>query len=107
MISDQWAAYNKLPEIGYPHHTVDHSRFFVNPRNRDIHTQHIEISWCWAKYDIKRKYMRLNNLQEYLHVFSWKRQFKNKEKISEVGDVMKALFELISKHEGGLNEKIL
>ena len=44
IISDQWAAYNKLEEFGFPHYTVDHPRFFVNPHSREIHTQHIEIS---------------------------------------------------------------
>mmetsp|Transcript_31546 Transcript_31546/g.31274 ORF Transcript_31546/g.31274 Transcript_31546/m.31274 type:complete len:405 (+) Transcript_31546:80-1294(+) len=108
IISDQWAAYNKLPELGFPHFTVDHSRFFVNPHSREIHTQHIEISWCWAKYDIKRKYRKMSCLQEYLNVFCWKRQFKNnKNKIAEIGDIMKALLELISAHQKNLGmEKV-
>ncbi|CAG9328273.1 unnamed protein product [Blepharisma stoltei] len=107
IISDQWAAYNKLPEYGFPHFTVDHSRFFVNPHNREIHTQHIEISWCWAKYDIKRHHRHLNNMQDYLNVFCWKRQFKNSHKLSEVGDTMKALFEVLSEYqkEGKIMEK--
>lgn len=100
IISDQWAAYNKLPEYGFPHYTVDHSRFFVNPQNREIHTQHIEISWCWAKYDIKRKNRQMNNLQEHLNVFCWKRQFKNRDdKLSEYADIMKALFEVLRNHD--------
>lgn len=38
IISDQWAVYNKLGDMGYYHYTVDHSRFFVNPHNREINT---------------------------------------------------------------------
>ncbi|CAG9328732.1 unnamed protein product [Blepharisma stoltei] len=105
IISDQWAAYNKLPELGFPHYTVDHSRFFVNPHSREIHTQHIEISWCWAKYNIKRKSRKLKNLQDSLNVFCWKRQYRNYNKITEVGDIMKALFELIKEDQQNMKMK--
>lgn len=38
IISDQWSAYSKLSDLGYYHYTVDHSRFFVDPHNREINT---------------------------------------------------------------------
>ena len=88
IISDQWPAYNKLAEIGFPHYTVDHSRFFVNPNSREIHTQNIELSWCWAKFEIKRQNRKLTNLQKALHVYCWKRQFKNEDKTHELGSII-------------------
>jgi transposase-like protein len=97
IISDQWAAYNKLEDLGFPHYTVDHSRFFVHPHNREIHTQHIELSWCWAKYMIKKKCRLGNNLQEMLNEYCWRRQFKvNKsEKATEMSNIMKSLVEIL------------
>ena len=54
IVSDQWPAYNKLSQLGFPHYTLDHSRLFVNLISPEIHTQNIELSWNWAKFEIKR-----------------------------------------------------
>ena len=109
IISDQWAAYNKLEEIGFPHYTVDHSRFFVNPNSREIHTQNIEISWGWAKYEIRRQNRALYSLQQYIHMFCWKRQFKGSiDKETEMAEVLKAFCELFKKFQEELSkEKIV
>ncbi|OMJ86298.1 hypothetical protein SteCoe_12210 [Stentor coeruleus] len=104
IISDQWSAYNKLVEFGFPHYTVDHSRFFVNPLSREIHTQHIEISWCWAKYEIKRQHRQMGNLQKLLDVFCWKRQFKNLDKATEIGDILSNLCKVMREYQ---NEKLM
>lgn len=32
IVSDEWAAYRRLQQIGYLHLTVNHSRYFVDPR---------------------------------------------------------------------------
>lgn len=97
IISDQWAAYSKLADLGFPHYSVDHSRFFVHPHNREIHTQHIELSWCWAKYMIKKKCRLGNHLQEMLNEFCWRRQFKThkREKNSEMSEIMKNLVDVL------------
>ena len=42
IISDQWKAYAKLSDIGFFHHTVNHSKNFINPEADWIHTQTIE-----------------------------------------------------------------
>ncbi|GFN93638.1 hypothetical protein PoB_002014400 [Plakobranchus ocellatus] len=59
---DTWWAYAKLGEIGYRHYQVNHSKNFVNPEGRDIHTQHIEPLWR----DIKRRCTRAQYLYQYL-----------------------------------------
>ena len=94
IVSDQWPAYNKLAEIGFPHYTVDHSRFFVNPTSREIHTQNIENSWCWAKYEIKRQNRKLGNLQRSLNLFCWKRQFKQENKVEELSRLINGICEI-------------
>ncbi|OMJ87822.1 hypothetical protein SteCoe_10386 [Stentor coeruleus] len=100
IISDQWGSYNKLPDYGFPHYTVDHSRFFVNPHSREIHTQDIEISWGWAKYEIRRQNRIMHNLQEYLHLFCWKRQFKEyQDKVTETTALIKGFCEIFKDYQ--------
>ena len=44
-MSDEWAAYRTIPrDLGYEHHTVNHSQHFVHPENRQVHIQTME-SW--------------------------------------------------------------
>ncbi len=43
--SDQWAAYSHINQLpGLSHHTVNHSRNFVDPVS-GVHTQAIESYW--------------------------------------------------------------
>jgi hypothetical protein len=107
IVSDQWAAYNKLSQVGFPHYTVDHSRFFVNPTSREIHTQNIELSWCWAKFEIKRQNRGLGHLQQFLHVYCWKRQFKSDDKINEIGLMWQEVCGMIKRFQenGGFTRK--
>ncbi|KAM9434088.1 uncharacterized protein Hap1MRO34_002771 isoform 1-T1 [Clarias gariepinus] len=51
IISDEWRAYRILPELGYNHHTVNHSRWYVDPHT-GAHTQHIERAWRSYKEQI-------------------------------------------------------
>lgn len=47
IVSDCWAAYNKLENHGYTHKTVNHSKEFVNEDGD--HTNKIEGHWRQAK----------------------------------------------------------
>ena len=38
-MSDGWRAYRGLEDIGYGHLVINHSKEYVNSRNRNIHTQ--------------------------------------------------------------------
>jgi hypothetical protein len=52
IISDEWAGYNSIGEIGQgdcSHVTVNHSEHFVHPVFDDIHTQNIESVWSRLK----------------------------------------------------------
>lgn len=53
--SDSWAGYGDLNEIGYIHQMVNHSENFVNPNDKNVHTQTIESSWQKLKSSLKKK----------------------------------------------------
>lgn len=72
VISDEWRAYRVLSEIGYNHHTVNHSRWYVDPQT-GAHTQHLERAWRSYKEQIWR--LRGNRtdslLSDHLSVIEW------------------------------------
>ncbi|XP_041837970.1 uncharacterized protein LOC121637767 [Melanotaenia boesemani] len=72
IISDQWRAYRTLTALGYNHHTVNHSMFYVDP-NTGAHTQHIERAWRSYKEQVWR--LRGNRtdtlLSDHLAVIEW------------------------------------
>ena len=53
IVSDEWRAYRVLPALGYRHFTVNHSRWYVDPRT-GAHTQNIERAWRTYKEQIWR-----------------------------------------------------
>lgn len=72
VISDEWRAYRILPALGYNHHTVNHSRWYVDPQT-GAHTQHIERAWRSYKEQVWR--LRGNRteslLSDHLAVIEW------------------------------------
>lgn len=52
--TDMWRGYKNLSNLGYNHKTVNHSENFLNPIDRDIHTQKIEVTWRWLKNYLKK-----------------------------------------------------
>lgn len=77
IISDQWAAYNHIADSGdYIHVTVNHSYNFVNPLDREIHTNHVENMWMRAKKKLKRQNGTSPPLFDgYLFEFMWRVRF--------------------------------
>jgi hypothetical protein len=55
IISDGWAAYNRLNEIGFEHHVVIHEQHFVDPET-GLHTNNVEAYWQRCKRQFKRMY---------------------------------------------------
>lgn len=66
IISDEWGAYNTLKDLGYTHHTINHSENFVNPSDCDVHTQNVERLWRDVKEWVKRPGIRSKFLYQYL-----------------------------------------
>ncbi|KAL7394921.1 hypothetical protein ABVT39_007000 [Epinephelus coioides] len=86
IISDQWRAYRVLPALGYVHHTVNHSRSYVDPLT-GAHTQHIERAWRTYKEKIWR--LRGNRteslLQDHLAVIEWSEWLAKKHRHGAFG----------------------
>jgi transposase-like protein len=78
IISDCWAAYNKineLPEI-YKHYTVNHSENFVDPTSKE-HTNTIESTWQKFKHGHKKRYgTHRTTILSYVHEFLWRKEFE-------------------------------
>lgn len=45
IITDGWAGYSGLSEMGYRHSVVIHEETFVSPTDSNVHTQRIESTW--------------------------------------------------------------
>ena len=59
IISDGWAAYNEIETIHngiYTHQVIIHSDNFVDPYDKNIHTQNIENLWSRVKYKFRKQY---------------------------------------------------
>ncbi|KAK7938627.1 hypothetical protein WMY93_001953, partial [Mugilogobius chulae] len=79
VLSDEWRAYRILPGLGYRHHTVNHSRYYVDPHT-GAHTQHLERAWRSYKEKIWRLRGNRNDnlLSQHLHVIEWNEWLANK-----------------------------
>ena len=49
IISDEWKSYNQLKKLKYNCEKVNHSKNFVDKKNRKIHTQTIQNRWGQTK----------------------------------------------------------
>ena len=76
IMTDCWKGYRRLHRWGmlYRHHTVNHSRHFVHPRNRDVHTQTIESAWSRIKRDMRRRIgkMSIQRFETYMVEYMWR-----------------------------------
>ena len=51
--TDAWKGYSNIKNIGYKHGIVCHTQNFINPGDKEIHTQTIEATWRWLKRYLK------------------------------------------------------
>lgn len=78
VMSDMWAAYSNLQQMGYAHMTFNHTLNFVDPVTHAT-TNHIESIWQKAKQAHKRRYgTHRNLLSTYMAEFMWRRKFPEK-----------------------------
>lgn len=72
--TDEWRGYSGLTGMGYQHETVCHSRYFLNPDNRLVHTQTIEGQWRWVRHFIKTKGASFSHFREdYILEYEFRR----------------------------------
>lgn len=74
IITDMWRGYNNLNDLGYFHHTVNHSTNFVDPNDRTVHTQRIECHWSVVKRSMRRRLgkMSVTGIESYLVEYMWR-----------------------------------
>lgn len=62
--------YMDLKAEGFIHFSVNHSRNFVDPADRSVHTQSIESMWSRLKAFLRRQGLRNRvHLEEYIAEF--------------------------------------
>ena len=71
IITDCWAAYNGLSEIGYEHETVNHSENFVDPVTGSC-TNLIENRWWCIKRQLPTTHTRTRNFDLHLLEYMWR-----------------------------------
>ena len=80
IMSDGWAAYANLSTIHggiFQHDVVIHEANFVNPNDRDVHTNNVENMWMRGKRQLKRMFGTSDTLfPTYLVEFMWRERFK-------------------------------
>jgi len=54
LITEEWRRYSEYSTAGFWHVTINHSRYYVNPRDSSIHTNTIERLWRTLKERIPK-----------------------------------------------------
>ena len=76
IITDGWAGYNGLSEIGYQHSVVTHEKNFVWPLVPNIHTQRIEATWSSMKRFLRARGTNKGEfILEYICEYVFRRKF--------------------------------
>jgi len=76
VITDCWAAYGGLEELGYTHSTVNHSLHFKDPIT-GAHSNTIEGRWFCVKRQLPRS--GAYELESYLFVYMWRELVKREQ----------------------------
>ena len=86
IISDGWPAYAHIDQIGngiYMHDVIIHQRNFVDPVDREIHTENVENMWMRAKRKLRRQFGTSSDLfTSYLHEFVFRNKFRDEDMFS-------------------------
>lgn len=94
IITDGWAGYLGLSDLGYRHSVVIHDENFVSPDDRQIHTQRIESTWGSLKRFIRaRGTYKGEFLAEYICEYIFRRQNEDpfEASISEIQRLHKVI----------------
>ena len=76
-MTDEWRSYSSIEEWGdYRHFKINHSENFVQPKNKEVHTQNIESLWQKLKRRHKEEFGTSEIfLETYIADFSWRQEF--------------------------------
>jgi len=79
IMSDSWRAYKteELEEAGYEHYKVNHRYNFLNPDDKEVHTQGVERMWGSAKWrNKKQRGTKRDFMDTYLAEFMVREEMK-------------------------------
>ena len=76
--TDERGGYRRLPEDGFVHETVNHSKWFVDPVS-GVHTHGIERMWVEAKLLLKKYRCPNRFLQSHLDGVAWRKRNEAEE----------------------------
>jgi len=80
--SDEWAAYRQLNQLGYVHHTVNHSENFKDPVTGTC-TNHVEAYWCAVKRRFKAMVGTSSDMvSSYLDQHMWRERYGQTPKLA-------------------------
>ena len=80
IISDGWAAYGGIKQMQqkFDHRFINHKLFFVDPNDRQIHTQGIEATWGALKTSMRHLCGTNRDLfPTYLFQYAFRRRHDN------------------------------
>lgn len=65
----------------FSYHIVNHAYNFLNPNNRNAHTQSLESHWLKIRRDMRRQIGKLSTskLVIYLIEYTWRNLYKSNE----------------------------
>ncbi|CAL5993920.1 Conserved_hypothetical protein [Hexamita inflata] len=97
--SDKWSAYNHIIAMKnhqgiwcrYNHFTVNHSKNFLNPVLKSIHTQNIERRWGDLKQNCKRRGYRTGGYNSSIKQRVAEYEFKCNNGVLKVCDLIKKI----------------
>jgi hypothetical protein len=77
---------------GFIHLNVNHSYYFVDLVNREIHTQHVERVWRSLKESIP-KGIRKGDLVDYIYTFIYKRNLPTSQSLGRFDTLVNTINE--------------
>lgn len=81
ILSDEWRGYNPHPRF-FNHYTVNHSREFVHPYDKRIHTNTIEGLWAQLKRKLHHlcNGVKLEHIPDYLNEYFYLKNYAQPSK---------------------------
>lgn len=81
VLTDEWRGYNPHPRF-FNHYTVNHSKEFVHPHDKRIHTNTIEGLWAQLKRKLHHccNGVALHNIPDYLNEYFYLKNYEQHSK---------------------------
>jgi transposase-like protein len=97
IITDEWRAYGAAirRHQNYEHRTINHSLFFVDPDDDQIHTQNVEGLWFRAKFYLRKKSgLKQEEFSTYLIKFLWEYKIEKRFRFAKLLNLLVFKFKI-------------